>query len=760
MTAQGHGISPHPVVDDLRAMPPAPPFSPGGGLRVFGCLWRIASDDLVLPSWVEFVLRCVGLGVVVGVLVFERITEDSCASEFHLDLYLAVAVALFTLTLVDLLLLALESAKGAIWDPDPSVRQRVVPLVYANIALTAVEFVWALVGSVWVVRGLMAECVKRGESRTDAPLYAISAVILVTWIFLFVKVFISLLSFNTMDCARDKKVSDNNETLIADSRPSLKHRLFSLCMEKTQIGMFRDVANVLSAIFDDDSFVPTDLAAALILLYARQAEMGEVRVNLADALSECPPEEAPREDGRQDVDENSNESEVRAMEQWGGEGGGGDLGIMHDIEGRDGGERAWDDPEVVTHFMGYAGAAYGYTWFLIRNAAPNLCKMYGHLSCCACCCTCVQEEGLLIEGDNCLSCNTAALRAVLPHLDGDSLVHISFRNKMAEVPYFVAVDHGLKKIVVSIRGTLSLEDTLTDLCATPESMGSFHDRLAGHVVHSGMFKAAKYVYTELRDKNILNKAFSYYDDYQLAVTGHSLGAGTAVILTFMLKQMYHSARCYAFSPPGGLLNGLAARESQNFTLSVIVGKDLVCRLSLHALARLKENMKEALLRCKLPKYQILSSGLSACCIKDWRTSLTDGGIFTPPTSRSRALSESEASIDSREPILRVSAPSSPVIQAETVRRGEGDSSTPLLQPPLLPQRRSTLSDCEKLFLPGRIWHVEGSLAKKEGNVSLTVRTSQYFQDILVSPKMLTDHFPNNVYDALQMLAKSKKKRAS
>ena len=37
--------------------------------------------------------------------------------------------------------------------------------------------------------------------------------------------------------------------------------------------------------------------------------------------------------------------------------------------------------------------------------------------------------------------------------------------------------------------------------------------LAGLEAHCGMLKAARYVFAELREKNILNKAFSYFDGY-------------------------------------------------------------------------------------------------------------------------------------------------------------------------------------------------------------------------------------------------------
>ena len=35
---------------------------------------------------------------------------------------------------------------------------------------------------------------------------------------------------------------------------------------------FREVANLLSDVFDDDDFVPTDIAAALLLLYSQHRE--------------------------------------------------------------------------------------------------------------------------------------------------------------------------------------------------------------------------------------------------------------------------------------------------------------------------------------------------------------------------------------------------------------------------------------------------------------------------------------------------------
>ena len=87
---------------------------------------------------------------------------------------------------------------------------------------------------------------------------------------------------------------------------------------------------------------------------------------------------------------------------------------------------------------------------------------------------------------------------------------------------------------------------------------------------------------QIREKHLLDKAYVEYPDFPLVVTGHSLGAGTAVILSFMLRLKYNSVKCFAFGPPGGLLNSQAYAISTTFVTSVVVGDDIICRYVLVA----------------------------------------------------------------------------------------------------------------------------------------------------------------------------------
>ncbi|RYH15727.1 hypothetical protein EON65_31270 [archaeon] len=51
-------------------------------------------------------------------------------------------------------------------------------------------------------------------------------------------------------------------------------------------------------------------------------------------------------------------------------------------------------------------------------------------------------------------------------------------------------------------------------------------------------------------------------EYSLILTGHSLGAGVAVLLALLLKDAFPSLRCFAYGAPGALTDILTARGSQ------------------------------------------------------------------------------------------------------------------------------------------------------------------------------------------------------
>ncbi|KAK6060679.1 hypothetical protein COOONC_01656 [Cooperia oncophora] len=73
-----------------------------------------------------------------------------------------------------------------------------------------------------------------------------------------------------------------------------------------------------------------------------------------------------------------------------------------------------------------------------------------------------QGKVLIIE-DNCCFCNTAAFTLATENKNVD-LFFVSFRNGLYEVPFVVLADHETRSIVITIRGSCSLVDLVTDLC--------------------------------------------------------------------------------------------------------------------------------------------------------------------------------------------------------------------------------------------------------------------------------------------------------
>ncbi|OQR78732.1 sn1-specific diacylglycerol lipase alpha-like [Tropilaelaps mercedesae] len=152
------------------------------------------------------------------------------------------------------------------------------------------------------------------------------------------------------------------------------------------------------------------------------------------------------------------------------------------------------------------------------------------------------NRSIVIE-DNCCLCNFAALNQMLMKNNPNvQVIFVSYHVNVNETPFLIALDHERRTVVVSVRGTLSLQDIITDLNADGELLPVDPPRV-DWIGHQGMVKAAEYIKSKLIDDGLLNYAFSYSSDrgtstYDLVLVGHSLGAGTAAVLSILLKKAY------------------------------------------------------------------------------------------------------------------------------------------------------------------------------------------------------------------------------
>eukprot|EP01138_Halocafeteria_seosinensis_P008044 gb/GECG01008220.1/.p1 GENE.gb/GECG01008220.1/~~gb/GECG01008220.1/.p1 ORF type:complete len:1009 (+),score=93.70 gb/GECG01008220.1/:1-3027(+) len=133
------------------------------------------------------------------------------------------------------------------------------------------------------------------------------------------------------------------------------------------------------------------------------------------------------------------------------------------------------------HYGKFALAPYGWMLYLFSNLGTGMCKL---------CTGCVYErtcETKLKNGDaprvqrqedtccrshpnaheDCCGCNTAAARLQVEQNFRSDLLYVSWRSKWYKPAVAVFYDRVKESLVIAIRGTLSLDDCITDAVAIP-----------------------------------------------------------------------------------------------------------------------------------------------------------------------------------------------------------------------------------------------------------------------------------------------------
>lgn len=148
-------------------------------------------------------------------------------------------------------------------------------------------------------------------------------------------------------------------------------------------------------------------------------------------------------------------------------------------------------------------------------------------------------------------------------------------------PAFTIIsDHGTKCFLLLIRGTHSIKDTLTAAtgAVVPFHHSVLHDGGISNLIlgyaHCGMVAAARWI-AKLSTPCLI-KALNDHPDYNIKIVGHSLGGGTAALLTYIFREQkeFYSSTCVAFAPAACMTWELA-ESGKHFISTVINGADLV-----------------------------------------------------------------------------------------------------------------------------------------------------------------------------------------
>jgi len=173
----------------------------------------------------------------------------------------------------------------------------------------------------------------------------------------------------------------------------------------------------------------------------------------------------------------------------------------------------------------------------------------------------------------------------LPFLEDEDFVVGQWEDEfLQEAPaYYVALDHDQKSIVLALRGTKVKQDILVDLAA------QFVKWRNGYV-HRGFLTSLKKLEPQVLP--IVETLRDKHPDYQIVVTGHSLGAAISalVVLKWVEDHPDWKIHGYGFATPCCISAHHLERSLPIFT-TYVHNFDAVARLSMGSLQDLHNGMR-------------------------------------------------------------------------------------------------------------------------------------------------------------------------
>lgn len=681
-------------------------------ILLFRRRWIIADDDLYLPPVVEGICR-LGWLVASGLLLWEHRPLWLCGDSDWLAFAYQVGAQVFCLLVIgsDLAIAPISSRGGVLAS---SMRRALYPVLYARSFMLFAEIVWHALGTAKVFF-YRDPCVPLDLWKS------LETLVIVAWCFLVILVLCvyavydpaGSLKHNPFRDLGDLEASrDVKRFFLTTSEKgrrrrrvlwSARLRRFFCCASDSEDSQeaYQHMAENTCMFFEDVDVTPTDMFSALVLLRKKQrrqlVRMGstsdESREGMAVPYCATPPSSAPvdRAPCSNGVPPNAPAAEAAATVP-------------------DPSAHAWMNPEQALYYLKFAWGSYGWPAYMASHVCTGLCDLWAGIRCCSC----LRGSSGNVSGDNCLECHAATVKH-LTQVRPEDLLFSSFANGLFRVPFYVALDHRTSAILVVARGTLSVADTLTDSMTSPVEMPD-----GVGLSHQGVLQSALQILGQLDEP--LAQALARHPSYTLVLTGHSLGAAVASVLGILLRPRFPMLRCYAFSPPGGILSVERARETRDFVMTIVVGDDMVSRLGYRQVEKFKRDVVSCLLQCDMNKNVLNRHGLEALCC---------GRRLTPP-------------LKNKEAFEKINAPAGKLAECLRPREKPGvePASLDLILETAVPR-----VEWPEMHMPGKILHFVRERKRAEYQMFWT--SPQYFDHIVVSPRCFKDHMPDVVYDALR-----------
>jgi len=290
----------------------------------------------------------------------------------------------------------------------------------------------------------------------------------------------------------------------------------------------------------------------------------------------------------------------------------------------------------------------------------------------------------------------ANMNALFKHtgLTAEDVVDVQWKSDKFSPGHYIALDHRTQNIIVAIRGTSHMHDFLVDLCGR-------NDEFQGGCAHAGILKCAQNKAKAFTP--IISGLLEKYPNYQIKVVGHSLGGGTAALLTMILITEHPEwpIFSYCYASPCVVSKSVSDKYADKILCFALLN-DPVTRVSLGSMQALKNTVAQLVLQSESNTQR----------------------VFHILNARSPDLSRKLTSwFNIKNSVLD------------------------------LTKIDMNKSDAEKLVPPGKIYHLYKQCCT-DTHFVMEESLHEYFTEIVVSTDMVENHFPISYEAAFESLTQN------
>jgi len=464
--------------------------------------WHVAGDELSCPGICSMSGRIFWTVLITTVYAcsFDQLTD--CGSGWILQTYLLASIALFMLSILCDALIINTSLKGTMIAAEE--RKDIGTYLVYKFGLTVAEIICSIFGMITLILGSILPCNEEMENSSWTKAFV--AVVVASQIIDGIVMCCCCHCLQTLEKDQEElqEIHENEAVALWTSRCQSLQRFVTIMFCNLFGGSnidegFEQVARVLTTFFHHNGFldvVASDVVAGFILVRVEQKyrkqqllhTLSQQSLSLSQLQQSIPHQISPIY--------HQTQCESRSIEIDMGGGGSANgsataAAMMnnHEIE-----HYSIEELDNWFRCFVFALSIYTHIMMLYMNPCTGWCQLT--CSCCfqnPCCHYCLHKQHhnhrktpshkktpyrkysshtdpdnqVIVEGDNTMRLHYTGMKGLMNYITNAELVYVSYKNNTIHKPYGIFLDHEKEWIVIALRGTLSLEDCVTDVVCDP-----------------------------------------------------------------------------------------------------------------------------------------------------------------------------------------------------------------------------------------------------------------------------------------------------